>query len=161
MVKNGGNVLDAYGYINVVAPCGLPMRGIVGIWPDPMMFCAINCQSVQDSKAFYAQLGFAEQEYPYCRPLKGLGQFEPLQPKGSIFMAPSATSMGVLLIQAKNKKKQITANTAVQGLNFVYAPTEGGNDQADDLARLTDPSGVGLGFESFSKFEATEKATRV
>jgi hypothetical protein len=61
MVANGGNILDAYGLVNVVSPCGLPMRGIVGISPDPMMFVAINCQDVQQSKAFYEQLGFVEQ----------------------------------------------------------------------------------------------------
>eukprot|EP00977_Amphora_coffeiformis_P005310 scaffold1131_cov161-Amphora_coffeaeformis.AAC.4 len=43
MVKNGGNVLDAYGYVNVVSPSGLPIRSIVGISPDPIMFVALNC----------------------------------------------------------------------------------------------------------------------
>ena len=61
MVAAGGNILDAYGLVNVVAPCGLPMRGIVGISPDPIMFVAINCENVKESAAFYEQLGFAEQ----------------------------------------------------------------------------------------------------
>ena len=61
MVKNGGNVLDAYGLVNVISPCGLPMRSIVGISPDPIMFVALNCQDVQASKIFYNQLGFVEQ----------------------------------------------------------------------------------------------------
>jgi hypothetical protein len=66
MVKNGANVLDAYGYVNVVSPCGLPMRGIVGIAPDPMMFIALNCQDIATSKAFYTQLGFVEQVRDDC-----------------------------------------------------------------------------------------------
>lgn len=61
MVKNGGNVLDAYGLVNVVSPCGLPLRGVVGISPDPMMFVALNCQNIEASKTFYNQLGFVEQ----------------------------------------------------------------------------------------------------
>lgn len=61
MVANGGNVLDAFGIVNVVSPCGLPMRGIIGISPDPIMFVAINCADVQQSRAFYEQLGFVEQ----------------------------------------------------------------------------------------------------
>ena len=61
MVASGGNILDAYGLVNVVSPCGLPMRGIVGISPDPIMFVAINCESVPKSKEFYQQLGFVEQ----------------------------------------------------------------------------------------------------
>jgi hypothetical protein len=61
MVKNGGDVLDAYGFVNVIAPCGIPMRGIVGIHPDPIMLVAFNCENVQKSKEFYQQLGFVEQ----------------------------------------------------------------------------------------------------
>ena len=72
MVAAGGNILDAYGLVNVVSPCGLPMRGIVGISPDPIMFVAINCASVQKSKEFYQQLGFVEQ---VCLDLKFLKMF--------------------------------------------------------------------------------------
>lgn len=61
MVANGGKILDAYGLVNVVSPSGLPIRGIVGIRPDPMMLVAINCKSVKDSAAFYEKLGFVEQ----------------------------------------------------------------------------------------------------
>jgi hypothetical protein len=64
MVANGGDVLDAYGVVNVISPCGLPMRGIVGIRPDPMMLVAINCQNVKESAQFYQQLGFVEQVRP-------------------------------------------------------------------------------------------------
>jgi hypothetical protein len=61
MVAAGGNILDAYGLVNVVSPCGLPMRGIVGISPDPIMLVAVNCENVNESASFYEQLGFAEQ----------------------------------------------------------------------------------------------------
>ena len=61
MVKNGGKVIDAFGFVNVVSPAGIPMRGIVGIAPDPLMFVAINCENVQKSKSFYEQLGFVGQ----------------------------------------------------------------------------------------------------
>jgi hypothetical protein len=61
MVAAGGNIIDAYGLVNVISPCGLPMRGIVGISPDPIMFVAINCKKVKESVAYYQQLGFVEQ----------------------------------------------------------------------------------------------------
>ncbi len=61
MTQSGGNIIDAFGYVNVVSPSGLPMRGIVGISPDPIMFVAINCIDIKQSKAFYQQLGFVEQ----------------------------------------------------------------------------------------------------
>ena len=72
MVKNGGKVIDAFGFVNVVSPAGIPMRGIVGIAPDPLMFVAINCENVQKSKSFYEQLGFVEQVsiYTYRQSVK-------------------------------------------------------------------------------------------
>mmetsp|Transcript_49979 Transcript_49979/g.150336 ORF Transcript_49979/g.150336 Transcript_49979/m.150336 type:complete len:116 (-) Transcript_49979:748-1095(-) len=67
MVKNGGNILDAFGIVDVVSPCGLPIRGIIGIRPDPIMFIALNCQDVKVVKSFYEQLGFVEQvKNPFC-----------------------------------------------------------------------------------------------
>lgn len=52
MISNGGNILDAYGLVNVISPAGLPIRGVVGVAPDPMMYVAINCQDVKESKEF-------------------------------------------------------------------------------------------------------------
>ena len=61
MVKNGGNVIDAYGWVNVVCPAGLPIRSIIGISPDPIMFLAVNCADVAMSEEFYNKLGFVRQ----------------------------------------------------------------------------------------------------
>uniref|UniRef100_A0A7S4REZ5 VOC domain-containing protein n=1 Tax=Ditylum brightwellii TaxID=49249 RepID=A0A7S4REZ5_9STRA len=164
MVKNGGNVLDAYGIVNVVSPSGLPMRGIVGIMPDPIMFVAINCKNVKESKAFYEQLGFMEQEYPYARPSKGTGQFEPPQPPKSIYMAPSPSCMGVLLLPST--KKRISQNPVVKSLNLVYTPSESqsggsGGSGEGDIMTLKDPSGVVTGFIPVDMFEQVEKTTLV
>ena len=159
LVKNGGNVLDAYGIINVVSPSGLPMRGIIGIAPDPIMFVAINCSNVEKSKAFYQQLGFVEQEYPYARPSKGQGQFEPPQPKKAVYMAPSSNCMGVLLLPSK--KKNISQNPVIQSLNIVYNPSqEGAKDEEGGQTIMYDPSGVPIRFQSVGEFEVEEKITR-
>lgn len=73
MVKHGGNVLDAYGWANVVSPARLPIRGVVGARsPDPMMFVALYCDDVDASEGFYAKLGFIRREYPYARPNDGM-----------------------------------------------------------------------------------------
>jgi catechol 2,3-dioxygenase-like lactoylglutathione lyase family enzyme len=157
MVKNGGNILDAYGFVNVVSPSGLPIRGIVGISPDPIMFVAINCADVKKSKAFYEQLGFAEQDYPYCRPNQGQGQFEPLQPAKSVYMAPSPNCMGVLLLQSK--KKALSPNPVVQSLNLVYNPSVS-SDDGDSATRVVDPSGVAIQLQSVGDFEKEESITR-
>mmetsp|Transcript_5252 Transcript_5252/g.11098 ORF Transcript_5252/g.11098 Transcript_5252/m.11098 type:complete len:371 (-) Transcript_5252:1550-2662(-) len=156
MVKSGGKVLDAYGIVNVVSPSGLPMRGIVGISPDPIMFVAINCESVSKSKAFYEQLGFVEQEYPFARPNKGMGQFEPPQPPKSVYMAPSQNCMGVLLLPSRKKP---VVNPVVESLNIVYTPSSGASPD-DVIAPFSDPSGVSIAFQSAAAFEAEEKITR-
>mmetsp|Transcript_16387 Transcript_16387/g.35601 ORF Transcript_16387/g.35601 Transcript_16387/m.35601 type:complete len:258 (+) Transcript_16387:348-1121(+) len=158
MVKNDGNVLDAYGFVNVVSPSGLPMRGIVGIWPDPVMFIAINTPDMAASRAFYQQLGFVEQEYPYARPSKGAGQFEPAQPPKSVYLAPARNSMGVLLLPTKSKKTKVTPNPVLRSLNIVYTPSE--SDDAAEL-QLQDPQNVGISFVSTGKFEKQLETSKV
>lgn len=158
MTKNGANILDAYGYINVVSPSGLPVRGIVGLRPDPIMFLAINCANVEESRAFYQKLGFVEQEYPFARPSKGTGPFEPAKPAKSVYLAPSPNCMGVLLLPSKNKKK-VTPNPVFESLNLVYTPSEG-SDTSEELV-VADPSGVSIAFQPVERFEAEEKETRV
>ena len=81
-------------------PAGLPIRAVVGVRsPDPMMLVALRCDDVKASAEFYASLGFgAGARYPYARPNDRVGQFEPAQPAGSVYLAPAANSMGVLLL---------------------------------------------------------------
>lgn len=174
MVKSKGVVTDAYGIVNIISPSGLPFRGIVGISPDPLMFIAINCQDVQQSLTFYQQLGFVEQEYPYCRPGNGTGQIEPPQPKGSIYVSPSPNSMGVLLLpnQSGGRFRKTAAavkpNPVVQSLNIVYTPSDGGGEGGDEnefsvgsSVIATDPSQIPISFQSVKSFEREVKATKV
>jgi len=157
MVKNGGNVLDAFGIVNVVSPVGLPMRGIVGISPDPMMFIAINTSDMQGSQNFYETLGLTKQPYPYCRPNQGMGQFEPPQPDGSVYLSHSPNSMGILLLpsvdpEKRRKKIPVVPNPVLRGINIVYNPTEEGDNNLEALSGK-DPSEVGIAFSSNNAFE--------
>lgn len=61
MTNYGGNILSAYGFVDVVSPCGVPIRSIVGISPDPIMFVALNCADVKKNRQYYEALGFTEQ----------------------------------------------------------------------------------------------------
>lgn len=154
MVKYGGNVLDAYGWVNVVSPAGLPIRAIVGIRPDPIMFLAINCADVVKSEEFYNKLGFVRQEYPYARLNSGQGQFEPPQPNKSVYLAPSPNSMGVLLLQNKNRKKAVVPNPVLRSMNVVYnAPTTGEDANSGGAGapvnvdpQIMDPSSIPVSF---------------
>mmetsp|Transcript_18948 Transcript_18948/g.52881 ORF Transcript_18948/g.52881 Transcript_18948/m.52881 type:complete len:381 (-) Transcript_18948:175-1317(-) len=157
MTANGGKILDAYGLINVISPAGLPIRGVVGIAPDPIMYVAINCQDVNESKEFYEKLGFVEQEVPYSRPSKGTTMFEPAPPKNSYYMSPSPNCMGVLLLQGK-KKKSITPNPVIDSLNIIYNPSS--EETTGEELVLRDPSGVPIRFQSATTFSKVEKITR-
>eukprot|EP00536_Pseudo-nitzschia_multiseries_P006360 jgi/Psemu1/192997/e_gw1.134.48.1 len=157
MTANGGKILDAYGLINVVSPAGLPIRGVVGIAPDPIMYVAINCQDVSQSKEFYEKLGFVEQAVPYSRPSKGTTMFEPAPPKNSYYMSPSPNCMGVLLLQGK-KKRAITPNPVVDSLNIVYNPSS--EETTGEEMVLNDPSGIPIRFQPASTFTKIEKMTR-
>jgi len=157
MVANGGKILDAYGLINVISPAGLPIRGVVGIAPDPIMYVAINCQDAKASKEFYENLGFVEQEVPYSRPSKGTTMFEPAPPNNSYYMSPSPNCMGVLLLQGK-KRKSITPNPVVDSLNIVYNPSS--EETSESELVLKDPSGVPVKFQSAGTFTKIEKLTR-
>ncbi|KAL7537112.1 hypothetical protein ACHAWF_005666 [Thalassiosira exigua] len=176
MTKHGGNVLDAYGWVNVVSPAGLPVRAIVGIRADPMMFLAIRCADVAKSEEFYGKLGFVRQEYPYARLNQGQGQFEPPQPPGSVYVAPSLDSMGVLLLPTdkrgfgRKKGADVSPNPVLRSVNVVYAPSggddgsgggggEGGGTSASP--RLADPSRVPISFVPQDDLEKEIRATAI
>ena len=167
MVKYGGNVLDAYGWVNVVSPAGLPIRSIVGIRPDPIMFLAINCADVKQSEEFYNKLGFVRQEYPYARLNSGQGQFEPPQPQKSVYLAPSPNSMGVLLLQSKNKKKGVVPNPVLRSMNVVYNAPAGSDDGASGATAVNvdptimDPSSIPVAFVPQEYLEKEIKLTAV
>jgi hypothetical protein len=161
MVASNAYIQDAYGFVNVISPSGLPIRGIVGIWPDPMMFVAIRCLDVNASRHFYEQLGFVEQNYPFSRPSNGAGPFEPAQPRNSVYLAPSSNSMGILLLPTPKSSSRITPNPVLVGLNVVYTPLSENADAQNEVAmKVVDPSGVGIDFQSVSEFEREERMTR-
>ena len=90
-----------------------------------------------------------------------MGQFEPPQPKNSIYMAPSRNAMGVLLLQTDRKKKTVKPNPAFRSMNIVYTPSADTDTDASDLLKVVDPSGAGISFQPYGLFEKVELSTRV
>ena len=99
--------------------------------------------------------------YPYARPSNGKGQFEPEQPKGSVYLSHTANNMGILILPSvnpenKRKKIAVTPNPVVRSLNIVYNPTntdENDPDGSSGALAFNDPSGVGIAFTPYSTFE--------
>lgn len=108
-----------------------------------------------------------EKAYPYARLNEGQGQFEPPQPPKSVYLAPSPNSMGILLLQNKQRKKAVVPNPVVRSLNVVYAPPEGsesssGGGGANDLEpQLKDPSSLPIAFIPQETLEKEIKLTAI
>ena len=173
LVEHGGIIQDAYGLVSVLSPAGLPMRGIVGIWPDPLMLVAIRCASVSASAAFYQQqLGFVPADMPYSRPGQGTTIFEPAPPPGSTYLTlapPYGVGLGLLLLPLERNQRSVTPNPVLRSLNIVYAPpvqddtnSDGGTSSTDAAVAplLRDPSGIPITFVPVAQFEKEERDTR-
>ncbi|CAM9622184.1 unnamed protein product [Discosporangium mesarthrocarpum] len=100
LVASGGTVLSGYGYLEVLAPGGLKFNLLSGERRDPPMFVGVKVKDLQRSVKWYTQvLGMKEFPYPLAREKDS--PYEPVQPKGSVFMAYDAESPGMLLIPSK------------------------------------------------------------
>lgn len=84
-----------------------------------------------------------------------------------MYVAPSANSMGILLLQndRRSRKKNITPNPVLRSLNVVYAPTEGsdgGEGGPVDLdPQLVDPSSIPISFVPQDYLEREIKKTAI
>ena len=79
--------------------------------------------------------------YLYAHPNDGAGQFKPVQPTGSAYLAPAANSMGVLLLPRREGRGgfffgggrlgPLVLNPELASLNVVYAGAAAGADDPD------------------------------
>ena len=101
LFRYGGNVTDAYGVVNVIAPGGLPLRLLVGDEiTDRCMYVALRAKDVYASAQFLEkQLGMRRLDYPRARPpTKDESPFDPNPPRGSAFLGFCPDSLGILLL---------------------------------------------------------------
>jgi hypothetical protein len=168
----GGNVLDAYGWVNVICPAGLPSHAVVGVRsPDTLMFVALYCNNVESSANFYANPRFIKRDNPYAQPNNGKGQFESPQPRGSTYISPLANSMGILLLPREKEGggffsygvwKVLVPDLVLRSLNVVYAPTMGTVDGGEATTMsIMDPLYVPILFVSQVAFMRELKATGI
>ena len=81
-----------------------------------------------------------------------------------MYVAPSANSMGILLLQNKRgRKKTVAPNPVLRSLNVVYAPPEGGDgDSTPSLdPQVMDPSSIPISFISQDYLETEIKSTAI
>ena len=110
----GGEVVDAYGVWNVLAPGGVPVRLLVGDERrDRVMYVAYRVPDAKKAAAFYGAYGFARAPYPRARPpTADESPFDPNPPKNAVYLESCADAVGVLLIPEKKKRKAADAPAA-------------------------------------------------
>ncbi len=108
LLAAGGNITEAYGNINVLAPgCDVPFRIIIGEIRDPFMFAALRVRDAAAAAQFYQSepVAMSPQPYPVARPFAPPGPFEPEQPPGSVYLAHSNDTFGMLLVPTAQPAK--------------------------------------------------------
>ncbi|CEL95464.1 unnamed protein product [Vitrella brassicaformis CCMP3155] len=111
LAETGGNIRRAYGWIEVDAPGGLPLRIIIGERRDPFMFACFTVKDLSAAKSFYeTRLGMRELPYQKAR-YNPDSPLEPKQPQESAYMGYSEDTFGLLLVQ---QDKKIAKKTPIE-----------------------------------------------
>ena len=124
----GGEVVDAYGVWDIVAPGSVPLRLLVGDERrDRVMYVAYKVANVKNAEAFYAAYGFARAPYPRARPpTTEESPFDPNPPKGAVYLQSCEDTVGVLLVPDKKRKKPPAAPDAFGPLKLKATPALAG-----------------------------------
>jgi len=131
----GGEINSAYGWTDLVAPGGLPLRvKIDETRRDPFEFVAMRTNNLEKTKKHYEALGMAVQQVETGKRkiqvsinsnsiFENTDPFEPERDKGSVLMGfdDRLTSAGVLLLPPKTRKALEPVPSAI-ALNMVGAP---------------------------------------
>ena len=96
VLSTGASVLSAYGYLNCLAPNGVPVRATIGDKVgDEISYLALRCKrdvAVEDVAGFYkATYGMEVGEVPVSRP-GGQEEFDPRTFPGSVYLKAGSRS---------------------------------------------------------------------
>jgi len=141
-MATGGEIVSAYGWTELVAPGGIPLRvQIDENRRDPFQFVALRCNDLEATKKHYAAHGMAVQQVEASRKkisfsinsnslYENTDAFEPEREKQSILMGydEKLDSTGLLLLPPKSRSKLDKPNPNLQlsvvGSKLSTAPPE-------------------------------------
>ena len=116
-VENGANIKYAYGWVDLDTPNNLPLKIVVGIRRDPLMFACISVSNIDQTVKFLSEeLGMKEMPLPLAR--NPGSEFEPQPQKGDIYMGYSPDTMGFLLTPLP-KGVKLSIGTQLNGFNII------------------------------------------
>jgi hypothetical protein len=165
VMKNGGDIQSAYGWTQLTAPGGLPLRvHIDESRRDPFEFVALRTSSLKSSVAHYESLGLRKVDEKSGRKVElsinkntifeNSDAYEPDREVGSILMSygDKKAETGVLLLPPLKGAKLITGSNGAAAdpmppvMSFVGAPA---------LVDRPGPDGVLSVFTPIEEFEAS------
>ena len=142
VMATGGEIVSAYGWTELVAPGGIPLRvQIDENRRDPFQFVALRCNDLEATKKHYAAHGMAVQQVEASRKkisfsinsnslYENTDAFEPEREKQSTLMGydEKLDSTGLLLLPPKSRSKLDKPNPNLQlsvvGSKLSTAPPE-------------------------------------
>ena len=109
---------DAYGWVEMDTPAGIPLQIVVGRARDPIMCACIRVANLAQTMAFCQEsLGMTEQAFPLAR--KPGSDFEPRHPANSVYVTHTPETMGQIFTQAQANEPKVDVGTLFQGFGVV------------------------------------------
>lgn len=145
LMAYGGQIVEAYGVVNVVAPGGIPLKLLVGDEvKDRIQYVALRVRNVKDSERFYVKaVGMRKTAYPRARPItKEESPFDPNPPKGSAYLEFCQDSPGLLLLPSERdvifRPTKPKLGDVYRGYSVLSSASTNTPQKSEDLV---DPSG--------------------
>lgn len=159
-IQAGAKVEGAYGWIDVESPGGVPLEVIVGIARDPFMLASLRVQNMKQSVAFFTEeMGMKVMPMPIAR--QEGSQFEPQQPKNSVFVSYGEDLFGLLL---EPSPKEAKVNPGGLLSEFTIIADEGAADLPPAVkaalggnGRVESPDGYTFSIVNYSKYKFASK----
>lgn len=114
----GAKVNSAYGWVDLETPSGLPFQVVVGYTRDPLMLAAVRVPDIAATKRFLMEnLGLSMFPFPLSRPAGS--KFEPLPPKGSVYLSYGPDSFGLLLLPQERPAQRDESQQLLESITIV------------------------------------------
>lgn len=161
-IAAGAIIKDAYGFVNMESPGGIPLQVVVGDRRDPIMNVCLRVSDLAASEQFFKEsLGMMILPFQLARPPNS--QFEAKQPPKSVYLGYSPDTLGVLLVQAE-KGTTVFVGSQLEGFRIVFddsKPQEelpvGARTAVDGVSLIKSPDGYPFIFQSYSNYKKSTK----
>lgn len=159
-IQAGAVVEGAYGWIDVQSPGGVPLEVVVGIARDPFMLASLRVQNMKQSLAFFTEeMGMKVMPMPLAR--QEGSQYEPQQPKDSVFVSYGEDLFG-LLLEPSPKGAKINPGGLLS--EFTIIADEGAADvppavkvALEGNGKVESPDGYTFSILAYSKYKFASK----